>query len=274
MSKLNKVFKSLILSICLILSITVVCGCGKEDNEQYYNINLTANDYTMGKTYGNNSYKEGDRVIIVAEPFEGYKFVSWSDGNTNVVRELLVSSDVNLVATFAPIPVEPVKYALDKVELYLESVGTISAKNFELFDFYIYSDSEECITRCDLFSDTTVILNNGAEMIRYTVSGGSTITINESNPITFYSSRNSANQFSLNEETVVTVGYVTACHSQYIDSNGVLQSENSGEANHINTRDFSLSINLSQGETVKEISVYNDQAHGIKLVAKLHFVEI
>lgn len=47
-----------------------------------------------------NMRKIGETVKLTAIAYEGYKFVQWSDGNTDNPRKLLVTEDVNLVAWF------------------------------------------------------------------------------------------------------------------------------------------------------------------------------
>lgn len=43
----------------------------------------------------------GDWVTIQATPYEGYRFVNWSDGNTNALRDVQVFSDTTFIAYFA-----------------------------------------------------------------------------------------------------------------------------------------------------------------------------
>jgi len=54
----------------------------------------------MGTVGGEGSYREGDTVDIVAQPYDGFRFVQWSDRDTHAVRQIVVSSDTLLTAYF------------------------------------------------------------------------------------------------------------------------------------------------------------------------------
>ena len=63
-------------------------------------VKVAANDTTFGSVLGAGVYNNGDTVTISALGNDDYEFVSWSDGNTDAVRTIIVTSDVNLTATF------------------------------------------------------------------------------------------------------------------------------------------------------------------------------
>ena len=75
------------------------------------NVTLTAefaiNVYTVtlstqnGTVTGAGEYEHGTEVTLTATPNEGYHFVKWSDGETNVTRSITVTSNVTLTAEFA-----------------------------------------------------------------------------------------------------------------------------------------------------------------------------
>ena len=66
---------------------------------RYYNVNVTAT--AGGSVTGGKLYLEGTDATITATPAEGYHFVKWSDGETNVTRTIKVTTDVTLTAEFA-----------------------------------------------------------------------------------------------------------------------------------------------------------------------------
>ena len=68
-----------------------------------YYVNVSANDPTMGSVRGGKQYKYGATATIEAIPAEGYRFVQWSDGNTDNPRTLTVIGDISLTAEFVPI---------------------------------------------------------------------------------------------------------------------------------------------------------------------------
>ncbi len=71
-----------------------------EDDEKDYTISLTASPTEGGTVTGGGNFNEGDEVTIKATPASGYKFVKWSDGNTNATRTFDATEDKSLTATF------------------------------------------------------------------------------------------------------------------------------------------------------------------------------
>ena len=47
-----------------------------------------------------NRYEYGTQVTLTATANEGYKFVQWSDGDTNATRTITITGDLTLTATF------------------------------------------------------------------------------------------------------------------------------------------------------------------------------
>ena len=54
----------------------------------------------MGEVSGSGSYEYGTVVTLTAIAHEGYKFMQWSDGDTNATRTIIVEGEVTLTATF------------------------------------------------------------------------------------------------------------------------------------------------------------------------------
>ena len=54
----------------------------------------------MGEVSGSGSYEYGTVVTLTAIAHEGYKFMQWSDGDTNATRIIIVEGEVTLTATF------------------------------------------------------------------------------------------------------------------------------------------------------------------------------
>lgn len=63
-----------------------------------YTLNITAG--TGGTVTGGGDYETGTTATIKATPNTGYKFVKWSDGNTNATRTVTVTADTTLTAVF------------------------------------------------------------------------------------------------------------------------------------------------------------------------------
>ncbi len=69
-----------------------------------YTITVLANDDAYGTVTGGGTYAEGTEITLTAMPYQGYRFVQWSDGNTDNPRTITVTSDSTFVATFTPTP--------------------------------------------------------------------------------------------------------------------------------------------------------------------------
>jgi PKD repeat protein len=68
-----------------------------------YTLSLDVNDTAMGSVTGGGTYESGSTITITATPNEGYRFVIWSDSVTTPSREILLTSDTTLWATFSPV---------------------------------------------------------------------------------------------------------------------------------------------------------------------------
>ena len=72
-----------------------------EDNEEMYEVALSAGN--GGSVEGSGNYEPNASVTIKATASQGYKFVKWSDGNTNAERTFNISDNMNLTAEFSPV---------------------------------------------------------------------------------------------------------------------------------------------------------------------------
>ena len=63
-------------------------------------VNLDTNDPFMGSVTGGGEYAYGTSATIEAVPAEGYRFVQWSDGNTDNPRTVVVTDNLTLTAEF------------------------------------------------------------------------------------------------------------------------------------------------------------------------------
>ena len=64
-------------------------------------VQLGTNDPFMGNVTGGGEYAYGTSITIEAVPAEGYRFVQWSDGNTDNPRTVEVTDNMALTAEFA-----------------------------------------------------------------------------------------------------------------------------------------------------------------------------
>ena len=68
-----------------------------------YTLTVQSSDTTMGTVTGSGLYAEGTDVTITAEPYDGYQFVRWQDGNTQISRNITVTADSTFTAFFESI---------------------------------------------------------------------------------------------------------------------------------------------------------------------------
>jgi hypothetical protein len=69
--------------------------------DDYYRITLNVTPENWGTVSGDGYYERDTKVTIEATPADGYRFVQWSDGNTNNPRIVTVTKHVSFTAEFA-----------------------------------------------------------------------------------------------------------------------------------------------------------------------------
>ena len=87
-------------------------------------ITATSANESMGTVLGSGEYEFGTEVTITAIPNEGYRFVSWNDGNTNNPRTITVTEDATYIAIFEE-GEEVIRYTITVLSAN-ESMGTVS----------------------------------------------------------------------------------------------------------------------------------------------------
>ena len=63
-------------------------------------ITVTSANENMGTVSGGGEYEVGTEITITATPNQGYRFVSWNDGNTDNPRTITVTEDATYIASF------------------------------------------------------------------------------------------------------------------------------------------------------------------------------
>ncbi len=116
---------------------------------------ITIANSEYGSVNGGGTYDLGVTATLTAVPDEGYHFVSWSDGNTDNPRSIIVDSSITLSAVFAPNSYT-LKYVVDG-EVYktytLEFGSTITAEENpekEGYTFSGWSDIPETMPAYDV----------------------------------------------------------------------------------------------------------------------------
>jgi len=70
--------------------------------EDLFTVTVTSNNSTYGTLSGAGNYTGGSTATISVVPAAGYKFLSWTDGNINDEREIIVDDDLSFRANLAP----------------------------------------------------------------------------------------------------------------------------------------------------------------------------
>lgn len=77
-----------------------------------YTLTVTSN--AGGTVSGGGTYESGKAVTIKATPNSGYRFLRWSDGNTNATRTVTVTANATYTAVFEQIE-QPPKFTSVKI---------------------------------------------------------------------------------------------------------------------------------------------------------------
>ena len=95
-------------------------------------------DSSMGTVTGGGLYADSSTVALTAIAFEGYHFVTWSDGDTLSVRSILLVSDTILTAYFVQdtLPTPPLDTLWRTVTVTANVAGTC-----ETYGSGVYADS-------------------------------------------------------------------------------------------------------------------------------------
>ena len=83
-----------------ITSDTVITALFSPDEEVSYTISVLPSDSLMGTVGGGGTYTDLSTATIEATAFDGYRFVSWNDGDTANPRYIIVTGDSVFTALF------------------------------------------------------------------------------------------------------------------------------------------------------------------------------
>ena len=89
-----------------------------EEGEEVYTVTVESADPTMGTVSGGGQALNGGTVIITAIPNEGYRFLTWNDGNTENPRTVTVTGNITYTAYF---------------ESTTQGIGDIDAAEIKIF---------------------------------------------------------------------------------------------------------------------------------------------
>ncbi len=87
-------------------------------------ITVSSANENMGTVSGGGEYAFGTQVTITATPNQGYRFVRWTDGNTNNPRTITATTNATYIATFEE-NTEPETYTITVMSAN-NSMGSVS----------------------------------------------------------------------------------------------------------------------------------------------------
>ena len=80
---------------------TYIANFAEDVQVTTYTITVMSANNNMGSVMGGGTYEEGAQASFAAIPTDGYRFVSWNDGNTDNPRTITVTGDAVYIASFA-----------------------------------------------------------------------------------------------------------------------------------------------------------------------------
>ena len=122
-------------------NIQAIDGSGEPSQEER-TVTLKVNNAEWGTVSGGGRFYNGDTITITATPNDGYVFVSWSNGDTNMTTQFVVGGNVVIIAQFAPLPqAEPIALNMNAVEIdYYPSYNSDKGYDYFLI-LYTYEDN-------------------------------------------------------------------------------------------------------------------------------------
>ena len=84
-----------------------------------YTIEVVSDNPMMGTVTGGGTYQYGDTIVIAATPYVGFEFISWTDGNTDNPRTIIVTENATYTAHFS------LQQCVIKTEVTPEGAGTV-----------------------------------------------------------------------------------------------------------------------------------------------------
>ena len=85
---------------------------GPRSEVTLYSLSVITGDSTMGTVSGSGTYMEDSEVVISATANAGFRFLRWSDGNTDNPRTITMTGDATYIAIFEANPQDPIFYSV------------------------------------------------------------------------------------------------------------------------------------------------------------------
>ena len=119
-------------------------GQGGETGQ--YLITVVSNNPERGTVTGGGLYDAGTVITITAEPYAGYEFVQWQDGNTQDFRTITVTADATYTAYFRvdgsqgidDITAEEVRIYTRGSEIVIEGAENVDALVYDVMGHIVH----------------------------------------------------------------------------------------------------------------------------------------
>lgn len=96
------------------------------DTTTYFTLAVSANDASYGFAIGNGRFPAGTEVELAAVPFTGYRLRQWSNGETEDIINVTLTSDQSVSAIFEVIGSESIEVAeQDSCRIYAEGKSLV-----------------------------------------------------------------------------------------------------------------------------------------------------
>jgi uncharacterized repeat protein (TIGR02543 family) len=102
-----------------------------------YNLVLAAGDGGAVSSEG-GEYEEGSEITFSAIPDEGFEFVEWSDGNTEIERSITLTGDTNLSALF--------QVSVKEIDIKFEGKGRLFIRDIQNNTESVIENTEDITT--------------------------------------------------------------------------------------------------------------------------------
>lgn len=152
-----------------------------------YTITANVNNAQMGTVTAPATAEHGEEITLTATPNDGYRFLGWSNGDTNTTITLTVTANVTLTARFEQIPVYRILLAsanttMGSVTPGLQNVRegeqvTATATANDGYRFVNWTDANGNVVSTDnpyvfaASADITLTANFESTAVLYTVTG-------------------------------------------------------------------------------------------------------
>lgn len=135
-------------------SIALLCGCSIKNQPIYYDLIYIAGEGGYIDGQAEQQVESGkDGLTVVAVPYDGYEFVQWSDGGTEVARQdKNVTADISVTAEFK-LKINPPK--IYTVIYQANEGGTISGA------------AEQSVKEGENGTEVTAVPNEGYKFVKW-----------------------------------------------------------------------------------------------------------